>query len=428
MPKRNLILFIAGRLVSLIGSGIQMIALPLFILDKTGSATMMGIFAFLSMMPTLLAAPIAGVLGDRFNRKTIAVLTDCGRGLFTFFLAWLAFAGRISIPALFACQVFVAILDSLFSAATAAMLPDLVEPANYGKANAARSGVDSVSMIVGPILGGVVYGFWGIQIVFLVNAVSFVASALCEWLIVYQPPVLTKTPITIKSTFREIRETCHFIWKNLGLRQLFLFAMLTNFLTTPLFGVGLPFMLKQVIGFNSTQYGYLMTTFMAGILLGNIVLGTILAKSGSGRLMRMGLFIEGFLLIGLMYAFFPNFTALLGGPSWALFGVIAGGFVIGGFFNAFVNTPLQTNLQKMVPAGMRARFFAVLGLFAQLAVPVGAFIYGLLLDTLPPHLLLLGISVLSLAITLYFLKRAVPEAFEPKPAESFADSSPAIQA
>lgn len=428
MPKRNLFLFVAGRLVSLIGSGIQMIALPLFILDKTGSATMTGIFAFLSMVPALLTAPIAGILGDRLNRKTIAILTDCGRGLFIFFLAWLAFTGRISIIALFICQVFVAILDSLFNAATAAMLPDLVEPANYGRANAARSGVDSISMIIGPILGGVIYGFWGIQAVFLINAVSFIVSALCEWLIIYQPPAKKETPITLKSSLSEIGETLRFIGQNLGLRQLFLFAMLTNFLTTPLFSVGLPFMLKQVIGFDSTQYGYIMTTFMAGILLGNIVLGTFLAKSGSGRLMRMGLFIEGFLFIGLTYAFHPDFVAFLHGPSWALFGVIAGGFVICGLFNAFVNTPLQTNLQKMVPAGMRARFFAVLGLIAQLAVPVGAFIYGILLDMLPPHLLLMGISVISLAITLYFLKCAVPEAFEPKTVEAGADAAPAVQA
>jgi MFS transporter, DHA3 family, macrolide efflux protein len=73
IQQRNLLLFIGGRLISLIGSGIQMIAIPLFILDYTGSGTLMGVFTMLCMIPMLLVAPLAGVLGDRWNRKGIAV-------------------------------------------------------------------------------------------------------------------------------------------------------------------------------------------------------------------------------------------------------------------------------------------------------------------------------------------------------------------
>lgn len=429
MKNRNLFLFISGRLVSLIGSGIQMIALPLFILDKTGSGTLMGVFTMLSMVPALLAAPIAGVLGDRLNRKSIAVYTDCGRGLLILFLAWLAFAGRLSIAAVFACQIFVSILDSLFQAATAAMLPDLVDSADYGKANAARSGVDSLCMIIGPILGGVIYGVWGIQVVFLLNAVSFIVSAACEWLIVYKPTVNNETKLTVKSSLREIGETLGFIGQKAGLKQLFLFAMFTNFLASPIFMVGLPFVLKKVIGFSSSQYGYLMTAFTVGALLSNIILGTLLAKASAGRLMRMGLFAQGILLIGLMFEFFPAVVAYFRGATWTLFAVIAGGFVVAGFFNAFVNTPLQTNLQKMVPAGMRARFFAVLGLIAQLAVPVGSVVYGFALDHLPAHLLLMGVGILIFAVTMIFLKIAPSQSFEPDVEEEPGmGTAPAVQA
>ena len=137
------------------------------------------------------------------------------------------------------------------------------------------------------------------------------------------------------------------------------------------------------------------------------------SKARSGRLLKLGLFVQGILFIGLMILIFPAVLALFPGPGWALFGVLAASFVVTGVFNAFVNTPLNTNLQKMVPAGMRARFFAALGLIAQLAVPIGSVIYGILLDRLPPHLFLLAVSVTSFGVTLLFLRFAAPEAFEP---------------
>lgn len=71
--NRNFWLFAMGRFVSLVGSGVQDGALPLFILDLTGSGTIMGTFMIISMLPRLLLYPIAGVLGDRINRKWIMV-------------------------------------------------------------------------------------------------------------------------------------------------------------------------------------------------------------------------------------------------------------------------------------------------------------------------------------------------------------------
>ena len=95
--KRNFLLYSAGRLVSLIGTGVQMIALPLYILDLTGSGTLMGTFALLSMLPGLIFSPIAGVLGDRMNRKKIMVNMDYLRGIIILFMAYSAYQGWMNI-------------------------------------------------------------------------------------------------------------------------------------------------------------------------------------------------------------------------------------------------------------------------------------------------------------------------------------------
>lgn len=110
VQKRNLILFNSGRIVSLIGSGVQMIAIPLYILDLTGSGALMGLCMVLAMVPALVMAPISGVLGDRFNRKLIAIYTDYGRGLLILSLAGLAVLGRMNVNILFISQIVISIV------------------------------------------------------------------------------------------------------------------------------------------------------------------------------------------------------------------------------------------------------------------------------------------------------------------------------
>lgn len=414
VQKRNLFLFISGRLISLVGSGIQMIALPLYILDLTGSGMLMGVFTMLSMVPMLLVSPLAGVLGDRLSRKSIAVYTDLGRGALIMALSWLALNGWMSISALFASQILISIMDSLFNAATAAMLADLVDVADFNRANASKSAIDSLSMIVGPVMGGIIYGTSGITMVFFLNAASFLISGLCEIFITYRATIQNGIKLTARSFITEIREVLSFINRHTGLKQLFAFAMVSNFLASPLIMVAFPYIFKKTIGFTSEQYGYLMTTFMVGLLIGNILIGSIFSQSGAGGLMRTGLVAQGFLLMILAAITFPVVVHGFQGPSWTFFGVIAGGFISSGIFNALVNTPLNTNLQKMVPPEMRSRFFAVLGLIAQLAVPVGSVIYGFLLDRIPSHLIMAIVGFINFVITLVFIKYASPEAYEPK--------------
>ncbi|HCO70292.1 MAG TPA: MFS transporter, partial [Mesotoga infera] len=119
---RNFWLFSVGRLVSLIGSGVQALAIPLYILDLTGSGTMMGTFAVITMLPRIVFGPIAGVLGDRFNRKLIMIYMDFARGAAILAMAYLADAEALTISILFIFQLLISTLDISFDPATAAML------------------------------------------------------------------------------------------------------------------------------------------------------------------------------------------------------------------------------------------------------------------------------------------------------------------
>lgn len=416
--KRNLSLYMSGRFISLIGTGIQMVALPLFILDLTHSGIMMGIFSMLNLLPNVIAAPFAGILGDRKNRKNIMILSDYGRGILIGTLAILATTGFINIYLLFAFQIFISIMDSIFNASSGALLPELVNEDKLMKAMSIRGGLDAASFIVGPVFGGIIYGIFGIKMVFCFNGISFLISGICSMFIAYKANVIDKGKINVKVFFSENSEILSFIKKNNGLLQLFTFAMLSNLLNTPLIDIVFPYIFKRGIGFSSQQFGYLMAFFTIGMLLGNVALGVYFSKFSSKIIMKTGFLVEAVMSIVLSVCVFPQFVNIIGGATWSLFFIIAFGIAIIGLFNAFVNTPLNTNLQKLVPNELRSRFFSVLGMFCQGAVPIGAMMYGFLLDKLPYYYIMLAIALISAVVTISFLIVAVPEVYEPKTSES----------
>ncbi|ABX32233.1 major facilitator superfamily MFS_1 [Petrotoga mobilis SJ95] len=413
--KRNFLLYSAGRLVSLIGTGVQMIALPLYILDLTGSGTLMGTFALLSMLPGLIFSPIAGVLGDRRNRKKIMVNMDYLRGIIILFMAYSAYQGWMNIAFIFTAQVFISILDSVFGGSTNAMLPDLVPIEFLTKANSLNSSINGISNIIGPILGGIIYGFGGIKVVFLINGISFVISAISEMFITYVPHFEGKQKISFKSMFSDIKEGLVFIRGRKGLKELLLFALVVNFLMAPILTIVLPYVLRQEIGFTSEQYGITQSSFTVGILIGSILIGTIFSKSNPKKSMTLGLTVEAVMFFIISGLFFPNIVTKFGGASWTFLIILYINLMIIGVSNAFINIPIDTNMQKMTPTNVRSRVFTVLGLIAQGAVPVGMQIYGILLDLMKGYQIALFASIVSVIVIILFLKIAPEETFNPKP-------------
>jgi MFS family permease len=416
--KRNLSLYLIGRLISLIGTGIQQIALPLYILDLTHSGVMMGVFSMLCLLPNLVTSPFAGILGDRKNRRNLMVITDFGRGILICVLGLLAMSGTINIYILFMSQILISIMDSIFGGASVALLPELLSEDELMKAMSIRGALDAVSMIIGPALGGIIYGFFGIKTVFYLNGVSFVLSGICSLAIVYKAKVYDKGKITLRSFFTENKEVLLLIKKSRGLMQLFAFAMITNLLMSPLFDIVIPYVMKKGIGFSSQQYGYIITAFMVGILIGNLALGFFAGKFKTKFLMNSGFILEMIMFFALTIVVFPKMVNMLGGNSWNLFIILSLICLSIGIFNAAVNTPLNTNLQKMVSNDMRSRFFSLLGVFSQGAVPLGAIIYGILLDKFQYFNIMFVITILSSAITIYFIIKAVPEVYDPVPIEN----------
>ena len=410
--RKNFYMYVGGRFISLIGSGIQTIALPLYILDLTGSGTLMGILSLFTLVPMLMTSPFSGVIGDRWNRRNIMIAMDLGRGILVIILGILAIMGNFNLYILFAMQILISIMDSLFNSSSAAMMPDLINDNQLIEANSIKSGFDAAATILGPILGGLIYGLGGIKSVFWINGISFIISAIFSMFIIYNIRIVKKEKITMRIFINRNAEVLKFIIEKKGLFQLFTFAMIANFLLAPLFDIVMPYILKKEVGFTSEQYGYIMCFLAVGLLLGNISILVYFKKFGLRKLMRYGFIIETTLRVLVCVLVIPYIISIYGGATWLLFISIAIFCMMMEFFNAFVNTSISTNLQNLVPAEMRARFFSILGMFSQGAIPLGTLLFGIALDIMKYYNILIAINILSIIVVAIFLIKACDEAYE----------------
>lgn len=418
MKKRALWLFLMGRFISLIGSGVQSVAMPLFILDATGSGTAMGIFSAFSLIPMIFAAPWAGIIGDRKNRRNVMIAMDFGRGAVICCMGLLAMMNCFNIYMLFGLQIFISVMDSLFNASSQALLPDLISSEQLIDANSKKGGLDAAAFIIGPALGGVVYGFWGIKLVFLINGISFFLSGILAMFIQYRHYIQGNAmeKIKLKTFVAENMVVLKFIRTKKGLMQLFTFAMISNLLLAPMFDIVFPYALKKGIGFSSREYGYLMGFFTIGLLIGNIAISMKLKSIRLKKLMRTGLVLETIVTLLLSAILFPKMVSWFGGAGILLFSMIAAGAIGMGFFNALVNTPISTNLQNMVPQEMRSRFFSILGMFSQGAIPVGSLVFGIMLDLIKYYHMMAAVNIIAAIVAGVFLLKACDEAYEAAPA------------
>lgn len=403
--NKNFSLYILGRLVSLIGNGVLMLAMPLYVLDLTGQGKMMGLFGMLSLLPALVTMPIAGVLGDRLNRKHIMVAMDFANGLLLFAIFVITKMEISNLGFLMAFTVLLSIFSAIFNASTSAMLPDLVEENLLGKATSMRALVNSISFIIGPLLGGILYGFWGIEMIFLVDGISFLVSSFSEGFISYQPKrEVSKIPKT--NMLADIKGGFAFIGKHKNLKMLMGFALLTNLMMNPIFSVVYPYIMRKELGFSAQAYSFFETAFVVGMLLGNVVFVSLLSQKDTKVLMKTGLLAETCLLVVVAVIFLPGVVGGFGGPTYLFLAALIALVMFFGFSNVYVNVPFETNMQKMVPEELRSRVFAALGIISQGGVPLSTFVMGLALDVFKGYQINLIISVVCILVCVWFLMKA----------------------
>jgi MFS family permease len=270
---RNYRLFFGGQIVSQTGSWMQRIALGWFVLQITHSPFAVGVMAFAQFVPFMLFGLFAGVFADRLDARRTVIGTQAAQLLTATVLAWIAIAG-IAEPWMLYLIAFangmVLVLDvPSRQQLTYRMVGREVLP----NAIALNSSLFNASRIFGPAAAGMVYGFTGAGVCFLINAISFLAVLLSLfWMRVQDFFPLER--FTRPSILRGTREGLAFARSQ---RRMVVLLSLTLVLSTFSFNfnVTLPVLANVTLHSNAQVYGLLSALFGGGALVGSLAAASL---------------------------------------------------------------------------------------------------------------------------------------------------------
>jgi MFS family permease len=384
---RNFILLLQGQFVSALGDQVYSIALGFWVLSVTGSTALMGTLMAASALPRVLVSPFAGVIIDRSDRKWTLVTMDAIRGGAVVFVGIAAFSGFIEIWMVFAVAVILGTCGAFFNPAVGSSVPDIVPKSKIVRANSFFSMIYTGTGIVGGSAGGFLYAILGAPLMFLINGLSYLFSAVTE-LFIQIPRVVHQ--VKEFRFFQDMKEGYRFVWRIRGLRFLILVAAVSNFFAVIGIVLFLP-LFERTESLGPGLYGLFMACFTAGYFAGTIFTSARQFRPDQRfQMFVFGITISSLLLTPIsLIPVFPIMAALV---------------LVGGFFNAIVNIFISSIIQVATPGEMRGKVISLLSTVAGGLSPLAMALGGTLAEFLPIRILIASAfgTMLLFIIPLFF--------------------------
>src|SRR5579863_1339495 len=385
--NRNFRLLWTAQIVSELGDWFYSVAIYSFLLELTGSAQMVALAFLMQVLPQCIMAPTAGVINDRISRRKVMIFADWCRAAIVFLM--MLVRTRATLPLLFLLLLLETICWALFEPGRRAVVPNITPDDEIPVANALGSATWSINFALGAGLGGLVLVTFGRETVFIVNSLSFVASALLIQAMKFaEPHADNLPPLRARDLidFSPIAEGVRYVRRDPKLLATIFVKggiglMGANWVILPVLGERV--FRVQIHGLSSAQAGALgMSTLLAsrgigaigGSFLGGNYAGTDLPRLRWVTLAGFGMTAVGYIALGwagsLAIAVLTLFVAHAGGSaSW---------------------TTSTTLLQMQTEDRFRGRVFSAEFAFSMLTLAISSFAAGQAVDR--------GVDVRTVAI------------------------------
>jgi MFS family permease len=382
---RNYRLFAGGSLLSNIGTWMQRVAQDWLVLALTGSAGALGITTGLQFLPTLLFSPFAGVLADRYAKKTVLNWTQALMGTTALVMGFLAVTGRIELWHVYLLTFLFGVAAALDVPARQAFVNEMVDPEYMANAVGLGSASFNLARMIGPALAGALIAAMGSGVaatgwVILLNGVSYGAVVICMVMMrnseLHPTKQLTRTKGALRDGVRYVRSrpdillilAIVFCAGTFGLN----FQMTTALMATEVFGKG------------AGEYGLLGSILAIGSLAGSLV-------AARRRRPRQAL------IVGAAIAF--GAAEVLAGvmPTYLTFAVV---LPLCGLTALVMIATANAFVQMSVTAEMRGRVMALYMCIFMGGTPLGAPILGWVAEQWGARWTLIGGGALTVAGTI----------------------------
>ncbi|WP_305455039.1 MFS transporter [Bacillus mycoides] len=399
VATRNIILMMIGKMTSLLGAGIYTFAMGLYVLKTTGSGMGFATTLICGSIPRMICGPIAGAVADRVNRRWLVIGTDLLSSLTMLIMFILATIFGPSLLFIYVSAALLSICASFYSVSLTSSIPNLVDEERIQKASALNQTASSLSNILAPIIGGVVFGFFSIKTFFLLNSITFFLAVIVQLFIVFD--LYKKELAESKEHFlTSIKEGFSYVKRQHEIYGLMKIAVGVNFFASALF-VSLPYIIIKNLHLSSKQLGVVEGMLAVGMLIGAIVLSVRKEVNNPFRSVYIGLF----LFAGLsLCTVFPLLVII---PKVASFIYYITFMILTGISMMVVNIPMQVHMQKTTDPNYLGRVFGLLETISTAIAPLGMIVYGLLLDMLPTSIVMMTLGGGLLLVVLVGVRKQV---------------------
>jgi MFS family permease len=363
LKHRNFQLFFSGQLISLVGTWMQNVAQAWLVYKLTGSSLLLGSVGFASQFPVFLAAPLGGIVADRYHRQRVVIGTQTVSMILALILAAFTLANRITVTDIFILAVLLGLVNAFDIPGRQAFLVEMVGKEDLINAIALNSSMFNGARIIGPAIAGILVAKIGEGWCFFANGVSYVAVIIG----LFMMRVKRRPEVPAGSPLEHILEGFRFVRSTAPIRALLLLLGLVSLVAMP-YTVLMPIFADRILHGGARGLGILMGATGVGALLGALTLATRTGVHGLGRWVTVSC--AGFAVSLVAFALSKNFwlsTALL---------------LPVGFCMMLQMSSSNTLIQAMVPDHLRGRVMAVYSMMFMGMAPFGALFGGALADRL----------------------------------------------
>ncbi|MCG8925521.1 MFS transporter [Lentzea sp. CC55] len=378
-----------ATLVSATGTGMHAAALPLLVLQSTGSPMALSLVVMAAEIPWVLLSLHAGVVVDRLDRRRVMVWADLGRFVVLVALAVLVLTARVDLVWLVLAALLLGVGQVFFDIAAQSAVPDFVsrDPRSLATANGRIAAADSGGEdFAGPPLGSALFAVWNI-LPFAANALSFAASGLLIFSIRANAKPENTTGAPRKSVRSDIVEGIRWLSGNRTLRALAVVSCLGNVAATAQFAM-LALLAEDVLELPDLGFGLLLTATAVGATLGGLAAASAGKRFGPGTVMIVGKAGVGaaVLVLGLV------------ANAW----VAAVMMMVTGALMTAEKVVVSTLRQQIVPDELLGRVLSSSRLVVMIGGPVGAALGGVLASAFGVQVSYVVAGVFLILVTLVF--------------------------
>ena len=370
---KNFTLLVLGQVSSLFGNYIMRLALSMYVLELTGSAAVFAGLLSAATIPTILLSPVGGILADRADRRNIMVALDAMTGTAVLCAALLLSEQR-ALVVIGALLVLLSVLGAFETPTVQACIPSMLTGDNIIRGNAVVNQTASISYLTAPLLGGIFYSAFGIKPVMYASVLCFFVTAFLECFIRldYRPAGFVGNALAVAKA--DFLDSVRFIGKERrDILRILLLAALSRFFVMGVTLVGLPFLVRTVLGLDARYYGAAESVLAVAVIAGSMAAGVLAGKIEKGGLSPM-LAAVGLCIVPAGLAFL--LPAGTGVRYAALVAAFCGMQIAISMFSIYA----VSMIQQGTPEYMIGKVMAYTSAITMCAQPAGQMVYGFLFD------------------------------------------------